>query len=196
MKSIRFSLVAAAMLGAAPAQAVYILDIDEVGPDVVATGSGSINTEALTFNRSGQESSAIIPLAGLIKIGGSASTSAYDGASTLFSFGDGRSTYTTVFTGPLVGVFGRIGRLYVPEGYESGSQLGVSTATFEGATLAGLGATPGTYTWTWGEGTTADSFIVNIGLAPAAAVPAPAALGLLGLGALTIAARRRRSAKA
>jgi len=68
-----------------------------------------------------------------------------------------------------------------------------SGAAWTGETLAGLGVTPGTYTWTWGNGADADSFTLNAGEAPPSGVPEPASLGLLatGLIGLGLGARRR-----
>jgi len=54
-------------------------------------------------------------------------------------------------------------------------------------TLAGLGATPGTYVYTWGSGRTADSFTINIGV-----VPEPVSLAMLGVPAAIALLRRRR----
>jgi hypothetical protein len=64
------------------------------------------------------------------------------------------------------------------------------TSTYDNATFASLGATPGTYTWTWGSGAHADSFTLQIG---AAAVPEPStwAMMLLGFAGLGFAGHRK-----
>ena len=49
--------------------------------------------------------------------------------------------------------------LAVPQGYLTGAISG--TSTFNNATFASLGITPGTYTWTWGTGMHADSFTIE-----------------------------------
>lgn len=87
--------------------------------------------------------------------------------------------------------------LGVPRNYISGSRLDTSM-TFAGQTFAALGASPGTYSWSWGSGGNADSFVLNIG--PAAAVPetastAPLLLGLGGLGLLNGCTRGRPAAQ-
>jgi hypothetical protein len=58
---------------------------------------------------------------------------------------------------------------------------GVDSMTFDGTTLAGLGLTPGAYTYTWDSG---NSFVIDVG--PTAATPLLAGLPLFatGLGAL------------
>ena len=75
-------------------------------------------------------------------------------------------------SGDVVGVQGLL--LLVPQGYVSGNPLSGS-ATFDNATFASLGITPGTYTWTWGTGV--DSFTLQIG--PAGVSDAGSTLGLL-----------------
>jgi hypothetical protein len=52
--------------------------------------------------------------------------------------------------------------LFVPNGYVSDSPLS-DTSTYDNQTFVTLGATPGTYVWTWGSGADADSFTLDIG---------------------------------
>ena len=54
----------------------------------------------------------------------------------------------------------------MPSLYTSGNPLS-DTSTYDNATFSSLGATPGTYVWTWGSGATADSFTLQIGAVPA-----------------------------
>ncbi len=79
--------------------------------------------------------------------------------------------------------------MLVPPGYTSGDPLS-GTATWPGTTFAGLGLTPGIYTWTWGSGADADSFVVDIGVPLVTPIPEPStllvagmALGVVGCGA-------------
>jgi hypothetical protein len=94
------------------------------------------------------------------------------------SFGTGLATTNAdVVSGGLVGILGST----------SGQSPMASSATWNGASFASLELTPGTYTWTWGTGSAADTFTVQIGMPPPAAA-APAAvptLSLAGLAALS-----------
>ena len=58
MKSLKFfkpalattlAIVLASLVSVRPAQAGYVVTLQQVGPDVVATGSGAINLTGLTF---------------------------------------------------------------------------------------------------------------------------------------------------
>ena len=142
------------------ARAGYIEDIQEVGSDVVATGSGSINTAAFTGPATTGEQSTLNPSTGLAIVGGPPLGS---GANIYFgsvagpgSFGSGGGVFPTTSSGDLVGIADP-SSVIVPVGYVSGSSLS-STSTFAGETLSALGITPGTYTWTWGAGATLDSY--------------------------------------
>ena len=166
--SIRGAALAAALGICQPAFAGYTVHVKEVGGDVVAEGSGSINTDALTFStgitqplvRSGQA---------LLYTGGTANTQAIvviaDGGALTgpTSFGTAPTpTHANTVSGDFVGILGETSRLFVPPGYLSQTPL-TSSATWSGSTLASLGLTPDLYTWTWGTGETADSFTVVIG---------------------------------
>jgi len=72
-----------------------------------------------------------------------------------------------------------------------------SSSTYNGATIASLGMTPGTYTWTWGSGVDADSLTLNVPAASATATAVPTlpvyGLALTMLGLLLVAGRRLRT---
>jgi len=84
--------------------------------------------------------------------------------------------------------------LILPAGYVSGNTLS-DGATWNSASFSSLGATPGTYVWTWGSGAHADSFTLQIG---AAAVPESStwAMILLGFAGLGYAGWRSRRPQA
>ncbi len=91
-------------------------------------------------------------------------------------------------SGDLVGINGFLGFLFVPVGYVSGAALSDSM-TFNNATFASLGVTPGTYVWTWGTGAN-QNFTLQIG---GAAVPdGGSTVSLLGCALLGLAALRRK----
>jgi hypothetical protein len=80
--------------------------------------------------------------------------------------------------------------LNVPQGYVSGTTLTTSSATFNNATFASLGVTPGTYVWTWGTGLPNQNFTLIIG---GAGVPdGGSTVSLLGFGLLGLAALGRK----
>jgi hypothetical protein len=200
------SLIAACALFGATAAAnasPYVVTIQQVGSDVVATGSGNIDLTGLTSPQSFTFAAVIEASTGLIDL----STGAADlfngtiSGPTNFGPGIGGSlTFASTSSGPIVGfdaedaaIFNR--DLRIPSGYVSDSALSTSTDTFASATLASLGLTPGTYQWTWGTGAD-QSFTVQI-VGTVSSVPLPAALplfatGLAGLGLLGW--RRKRKA--
>ena len=202
---MKFKLAAAAALLCLgqSAMAAYTVNVTEVGGNVVASGSGSINTAALTLASSGT-----YPLVrggnALLYIGGTPHTikpmtiSGVGAISGPTSFGTPLvETHADATSGGLVGVIGIDGLLFVPPGYVSQSPM-ASSATWNGQTIASLGLTPGTYTWTWGAGPTADTFTVQISPPPAApaSIPTLSEWALIGLSSLLamfgIARVRRR----
>ena len=175
------------------ARAEYVVDVTEVGGDVVAAGSGTIKTTDLTFLYVGgafvgdlsAASSTVVVGPGL---GSGADVDVYNGFVGPTSFGPGvGDSVATGGLGDLVGILNGNG-IVVPKDYASGASL-TSASTWGGQTFGSLGLTPGTYVWTWGAGADADSFTMNIG---GAAVPEPASLALLGLGCIGLAGLARR----
>src|SRR4030095_15989760 len=77
MKSLEFfkptlattlAIVLAWLLSVPPPQAGYGVTLQQVGPDVVATGSGAINLQGLTFSQSSSQDPAISPSGGFASI--------------------------------------------------------------------------------------------------------------------------------
>ena len=157
-------------LSAPSAQAAYIVTLDQVGTNVVATGSGTIDLTGLNLANSNASGAFIVPSAGDIINGpaGGVNDDLYAGFAGPTSFGGGALNSASGGTGDRVGVDETLGQLFVPRGYMSGTFLS-DTTTF-GGSFATLGVTPGTYVWTWGSGADADSFTLQIG---PAVVPAP-----------------------
>ncbi len=184
-------------LSAPPAQAAYIATLSQVGSNVVGTGSGSLDFNGLTFNFSSHDHAAIEAGVALVSLGptSSANFTEYYGISGPKSFGTGGSEiYATTGSGDYAGILGGlVASIIVPQGYASGAPLGTSTDTWDGATFASLGLTPGTYVWTWGRGENADSFTLHIGTPLAVVEPGTMALlggSLLLLGLFTRRGRR------
>src|SRR5438270_5178188 len=55
------AIVLASLLSVRPAQAGYTVTLQQVGPDVVATGSGAIDLTGLTFSQSGSLDPYVMP---------------------------------------------------------------------------------------------------------------------------------------
>jgi hypothetical protein len=184
--------------GSMAAHAEFIATIEQVGPNVVATGSGTIDLTGLTFTSLGDFASALLPQNGVLGIGSPSldPEDAYTGFSGPASFGPGPGEAPSDSgSGDKVGILDNLGLLAVPAGYVSGDPLSDSSV-YDDETLASLGLTPGEYTYTWNPGPTDDSIVIDIGTATTA-VPEPGSLSLvtvpMSLMLLFALWRRRRS---
>lgn len=186
-----YSRVLAAAVGltlSSSAFAAYTVNIREVGSNVVATGSGSINTDSLSYWASGGFGSAQMDSStARLFIGPASETDLVIGFTGPTNFGTGPFKGANSVTGVRVGIFTDYFEL--PSGYVSGTALQTSTATWNATSFADLGLTTGTYTWSWGNEASADTFTIRVG----AVVPEPAtwAMMLIGFGSVGFAMRRR-----
>jgi hypothetical protein len=198
-----FMAVATALSFGGVAKATYIDYVYNDGSgNVDVTGIGSIDTAALSYIGSGLDYAHVDPSRPLLITGpgvqgAPAPAEVYDGTisgpSTLGSL-NGQSDATSG-SGDTVGIFDNTA-FELPVGYVSGASL-TSGAVFAGQSLASLGLATGVYTFDFGSGATADSFIIDIGATPpASSVPEPASIAAAGLAlpALSLFAWKRRKA--
>jgi hypothetical protein len=187
-----------------PAQAAVTANIEQSGPDVVATATGALNTTGLAGGASGP-SVALLEYVNATNYaylvgssGGRVATyylPAFVTTQPLHSAAFNRDA--SRFSGAAVGVDGNGGAnpiLVVPIGYVSGAAID-GTATWTNTTLAGLSLTPGAFVFAYG----ADRITFNVidrasPPRPAEAIPSMSAwmLGLLSFSLLILAVRRPR----
>ena len=185
--AVMLAMVFAWGLCVQPAQAGYILTLQQLGPNVVATGSGALDLTGLSYAVTGAGGSGMEPSAAFIITGTyNEPDDLYRGSITgPTNFGSGGFAFANrnTATGGLVGIapvpVGVAPTLYVPGGYVSDSLVSDS-AIYDNVTLSSLGVTSGTYMWNWGTGPD-QNFTLEI---PTRSVPEPTSVLLLALGTL------------
>jgi len=156
---------ASMLITGAPAQAGYVVSLQQVGPNVVATGNGAIDLTGLKFLESMNVPAPLIsPFSATIYTSAPPEGVAdfYTGATGPKNFGTGFTTHTDSGSGDLVGIDGEFGLLLVPQNYMSGQPLS-DTATYDNATFHSLDLRGGVYEYTWGSGPD-QNFTVRVGV--------------------------------
>jgi hypothetical protein len=162
------------------AEASVLIDMSEVGGNLVITGSGTIDLTGLSFSSVGADAGFVFAKFGGVAVGVQAADDLYSGVAGPASFGAGGFIIPFGQSGDVFGVIGDLSppTILVPHGYVSGASLSGSS-TYVGQSFATLGLTQGTYLYTWGSGPTADSLTVTIGTA---AIPEPGTWAMIMLG--------------
>jgi hypothetical protein len=193
------------------ASAAVVIDIDEVGANVVATASGTINTAGFDSQDGATPGPFVAGTAFApdwtcgVGVGDSAAVDVYLEAD--LGTPGVCSTGARFAAGPSAGNYAGViansdgsGVIYVEPGYVSGSPIDAQS-TWTNSSLGSLGLNPGVYVYTWGRGATADTLTVRIGQSPGPApgpqprpIPSMRAAGLvlLVMALLTIAWVRLR----
>jgi hypothetical protein len=149
-----------------PPPALLSFYLNEVGSDVVFSGTGNVNTASLGSRTAFGGSSIINPNVGELINQNGPGTQYGSGISGPTNFGPGVvSPSPNTSGGDLMGIAGFFGNIYVPTSYISKTQID-GTATWNSTSFTSLGITPGIYTWTYGSGSSAGSLVLQIGPVP------------------------------
>ncbi len=174
MKRILNSFVAGA-LACSAAQGAVTIKVDEVGNDVVATATGTINTAGFDIQSSAGLVGGFVAGTGFttawicgVGVGSGGNVDAYvaNGLGNTDVCSTGLRLNATTNSGPYAGLIAVAGSdqlvVYVSPGYVSGDAIN-STSTWSAQDFADLGLVPGRYIYNWGSGVNADSITLLIG---------------------------------
>jgi VPDSG-CTERM motif len=183
-----FGIAVTSLFSIQPAQA-FTITLEQMGSNVVATGSGAINLTGLNFQANLNLQAPNITANSARIITRTANADIYTGFTGPTSFGSGGFFSASANSGDGFGFGGLANQIGVPHNYVSNTAL-TSSATWNNRTFATLGVTPGTYVWSWGTGLPNQNFTLQIG---AAGVPdGGTTVSLLGCAFLGLAALRRK----
>jgi hypothetical protein len=159
-------LVAALTLIPGMVQAEVTAIAREIGGDVVIQASGTLNLDEWSPAGVTNARAQIDPSAPAVVVGAGflEPVDVYDTPPASYSrpdnFGAGGFLFAQQGTGDLFGFQGP-DSIFVPQDYTSGDPLS-GTALLQSQTFFALEMEVGTYTWSWGEGATADSFTLIV----------------------------------
>lgn len=141
-----------------------IINVSEIGSDVVAVATGSANTLDLTLLGNFPINAGVVPANAALRVGtpGVIPVNFFAGASGPATLGIGTGGLASFGSGDSIGVFGD-SYILLPT---TPSPSYAGSSTWAGTTLAQLGLNVGTYTWNWGTGANADSITINVGPGP------------------------------
>jgi len=142
-----------------PPSSTFTMRLFELGEDVILSGTGTFDTTNLTSSFTGTLLGSVRPNNSNFFCGEGnvtqLSSSAYGGPTLTIpsNFGLGALTQANTGNGVAVGIqtIAASNYLILPTGYVSNSTL-TTQSTFTSKTLSLLGATVGTYTYSWGSG--------------------------------------------
>ncbi len=209
MRSLRaIGLLACAALGTihtwpTRCDADLTLTFTQNGSEVDESGSGTINTSALTNLTTGFSSPGMVPSSAFTIVGSSSSPSpinGWGGISGPASIGPGGFIVASSGTGQAFGIrFLRLSNHSKQHPVANELCLGLfpfrARRHFRASPLSTLGLTPGTYTYTWGAGVTADSLTVQINPVTTVSPEPPTwIMAVAGAGIAGVARWRRRRA--
>ncbi|WP_309397665.1 PEP-CTERM sorting domain-containing protein [Cerasicoccus maritimus] len=174
--------------------AAIVLNMTEVGGDVVMTMSGQLNLLGLTSSGSGSFNAVVDPSSLELRTVSTVSEF-YSGISGPGDIGTGGATLATSGVGDAFGIYTPSSEFEVPSGYVSNTFIS-STTTWSATTVAALGVTPGIYVWT----TPGNLDSVTLNVSAASVIPEPstyiALAGFAGLGCMLLYRKRRASKSA
>ena len=139
-----------------------VININQVGLDVVVSGSGTANLGGITSASTQINTAQIIPSDSTIIIG-SGNSRNYEIIAGPSNFGTGITTLANSSIGDTFGLQFITADIYlnVPDGYTTNSPL-LGTSTYNNTDFGTLGISGGTYVFTWATGLDADSLTLNV----------------------------------
>lgn len=184
-----FTAAAIGLAIALPAAADVTMTVDQIGPDVVISGSGSfdlslaIGSSTFSFTPTAFEFGVLTGATAPTLIRNLALTGNFSGPEVIP--GPNSDTFADEASGDMFGVEWGSGtrNVYVPVGYVDGTPL-QGSMTFSSRTIESMNFVPGeTYNWSWDTTTGTDSFTLKI-------APEPTSLVALVVGGISLVRRR------